>query len=101
MGLTAAGVEAESTGMGLEDASPEALPLPPTAQLLSYVDEAFAAASKAVRTTVEADRLGEACTDLYCRETILVEPVTAHFGHLSRHLGMIEALLGVQGEGQG
>lgn len=100
-GLTAAGVEADSTGMGLEDASPQALPLPPTPKLVDYVAQAFAAASRSVRTAVEAGRLSESCTDLYGRQTILVEPVAAHFGHLSRHLGMIEALLGVQGQGQG
>jgi len=41
--------------------------------------------------------LSQACTDLYGRPSILAAVLLGHVTHLSRHLGMMEALKGIQG----
>ena len=36
-------------------------------------------------------------TSRYGRHGLIGESLVSHLGHISRHLGMIEALIGVQG----
>jgi uncharacterized damage-inducible protein DinB len=85
------------TGMGLDDDASAALALPAKEQLLAYVREAFAAADRAAEA-VRDDELETLVTDHYDRQAPKAQILIMHTGHASRHLGMIEALRGVQGE---
>ncbi|MEX2237793.1 MAG: DinB family protein [Dehalococcoidia bacterium] len=86
----------DGTGMGLEDEASASLRLPERDTLLSYTCEVFAAVDAALAALDGAGYARESL-DLYGRQSIVAEAVVSHLGHLSRHLGMIEALCGVQG----
>ncbi|MBI3537887.1 MAG: hypothetical protein HY070_10050 [Chloroflexi bacterium] len=86
-----------NTGMELGDDMSASLVLPSKVVLLDYAQRAFAAADRAV-SKVEDQHFMVRCIDLYDKETTIGQVITGHLGHMSRHLGMIEALCGVQGE---
>ncbi len=86
----------EATGMGIDDQASAALPLPDGEQLLGYARRAFAAVDEAVQA-VDDGQLGEACDDMYGARTSVGTALLSHVSHMNRHLGMIEALKGVQG----
>ena len=95
--LDEAALGTHGTGMGLDDDASAALPLPAKDELLAYIRAAFSAADRAA-AAVRDDELEELVTDHYDRESPRAQVLIAHTGHASRHLGMIEALRGVQGE---
>lgn len=95
-GLVADSLGFGESGMGLDDMASAALPLPDKAALLDYVARAFAAADRAVGA-VDNAQFALPCLDLLGRETTVGGAVLNHLLHASRHLGMIEALRGVQG----
>ena len=82
-------------GVGLDDDASAALPLPAKELLLEYARRAFAAADEAVAAVDDAD-LPVRCTDLYGERGSVGKVLTVHLTHANRHLGMIEALRGVQ-----
>lgn len=84
-----------ATGMGLGDDGWEALPVPDRETLFDYVGAAFGAANQVMKTA--GDRTDETCVDLYGQPGNVAGVLVAHLGHMSRHLGMIEALVGVSG----
>ena len=87
----------EGTGMGLDDDASAALGLPAKEEVATYAREAFASAEEVLRD-VRDDELLLPSADFYDEGGWLV---LDHFGwhitHGARHLGMIEALKGVQG----
>lgn len=94
------------TGMGMDEEASARLPLPATDELLGYARAAFGAAQQAVEALREDDYLQPAAVDL-ARATWLSGPdqtgqvigwVLTYARHDARHLGMIEALKGAQGE---
>ncbi|HEY6957411.1 MAG TPA: DinB family protein [Candidatus Limnocylindria bacterium] len=84
------------TGMEMGDETAARLVLPGKALLLEYATRAFAAAQRAFALTRDEDleRMG---TDLYGKEGSVASLLVGHLQHLNRHLGMIEALVGVSG----
>ena len=96
-GLTDAALGKHGTGMGLDDDASAALPLPGKDELLAYIRAAFAAADRAA-AAVRDDDLETVVIDHYDKEAPKARIIVMHTGHASRHLGMIEALRGVQGE---
>ncbi|MCC6180063.1 MAG: DinB family protein [Chloroflexi bacterium] len=88
------------TGSGMTDADAQALPFPPREVLLGYVERAFQAVERAFAAIddeqfVQSASLTTAHGPVH---TIMVgEIMTSHLAHVSRHLGMIEALIGVLG----
>jgi hypothetical protein len=87
------------TGSGMTDA--DAQGLPETAAVLAYVEQAFAAVETAFEAIddeqmVQPARLKTAHGPVH--EIITGEIMTSHLAHVSRHLGMIEALIGVMGK---
>lgn len=86
-----------STGMGLDDDASAALALPPRDLLLSYVRAAFEAADRGALALTDED-LERVIRDHYDKDAPTAQILIAHTGHASRHLGMIEALRGVEGE---
>jgi hypothetical protein len=46
---------------------------------------------------IDTEQFMHEWTNLYGRNGLVGESLVSHLGHMSRHLGMIEALVGVQG----
>jgi hypothetical protein len=87
---------AHDTGMELSDDESSALPLPEKTALLDYVKRTFAAADRLFAATRDED-LAVRGPGLYGPESSVMLALISHQGHLQRHLGMIEALVGVAG----
>lgn len=85
------------TGMEMGDDTAARLDLPGKAALVDYATRAFAAAQR-VFAAVRDDDLQRRGTDLYGREGSVASLLVGHLQHLNRHLGMIEALVGVSGK---
>ncbi|GAC1696692.1 MAG: hypothetical protein NVS9B6_04070 [Candidatus Limnocylindrales bacterium] len=83
--------------MGLDDDASAELTLPAKEELLTYLHAAFEAADRAAGTVSDAI-LEAVIIDHYDRPAPRAQILIMHTGHASRHLGMIEALRGVQGE---
>jgi hypothetical protein len=83
------------TGMALADDAWEDLPVPERDVLLGYARAAFGEANQVIKAAgAETDR---PCTDLYGSPGTIADVLVAHLSHTSRHLGMIEALIGLTG----
>jgi hypothetical protein len=95
-GLTPGQLGGSDTGMGLDDDASAALPLPSREELLAYARQAFATTDQRL-TGIQAADLVAPCTDLYGNTNMVGDVLLSHLGHVNRHLGMIEALRGVQG----
>jgi DinB family protein len=85
------------TGMEMGDDAAAQLVLPGKAALLDYATRAFAAAQRVFAAVRDAD-LERRGKDLYGNEGSVASLLVGHLQHLNRHLGMIEALVGVSGE---
>ena len=85
------------SGMEMGDEMAARLVLPGRAPLLDYATRAFAAAQRtfALARDDDLERVGK---DLYGKEGSVASLLVGHLQHLNRHLGMIEALVGVSGE---
>jgi len=70
--------------------------LPPKSVLIDYLQRTLAAVERSI-VAIDTEQFMHACTDLYGRNGLVGESLVSHLGHISRHLGMIEALVGVQG----
>jgi hypothetical protein len=89
------------TGSGMADGDAQALPFPATDVLLDYVARAFAAVEAAFEAIDDAELVRPAkLTTAHgpVHNIVVGEIMTSHLAHVSRHLGMIEALIGVMGE---
>ncbi|MCA1597471.1 MAG: DinB family protein [Chloroflexi bacterium] len=95
-GLDASLLGEGETGMGLDDAVVAALPLPTREELLGYARRAFGAVDERA-AQLGTGELVAPCTDLYGNANVVGDVLLSHLTHVSRHLGMIEALRGVQG----
>lgn len=95
-GLDSSTLGEGSNGMGMDDNVSASLPLPGKEQLADYARRVFEQANQAI-AAVDDEQLNASCIDLYGRETSVAAAVISHLRHLNRHLGMIEALRGVQG----
>jgi len=83
------------TGMALGDDVWEALPVPDRQVLVGYAEAAFHDANQVIKAAgSETER---ACTDLYGRPGTVAGVLVDHLTHVNRHLGMIEALIGLTG----
>jgi hypothetical protein len=90
------------TGMQMPDDVALALPFPPKAELLAYMENAFAAAERAVNAIddeqlVSAEQPQPLTEGIWGGRTV-ADAVLAHIRHDNRHLGMMECLLGLQGQ---
>lgn len=83
------------TGMSMSEAVWKDLPTLDPAMLLSYVEAAFAEANGLLKSA--ASHAEHRCLDLYGRPGTVGDILVAHLSHMSRHLGMIEALVGLGG----
>lgn len=84
------------SGMEMGDETAARLVLPGKAALVDYATLTFAAAQRAF-ATVRDDDLDRRGKDLYGNEGSVASLLVGHLQHLNRHLGMIEALVGVMG----
>jgi len=84
------------TGMEMSDEMAADFVLPPKSVLIGYLQRTFAAVERSTGA-IDTEQFMHACTDLYGRDALIGESLVGHLGHISRHLGMIEALVGVQG----
>lgn len=87
------------TGLGMDDGVLASLPFPPKEVLLDYARRAFAKADQAVGT-ISDDQFHRLVKDRHgaeWKEMAIGDAVLNWLVHDSRHLGMIECLLGVQG----
>jgi hypothetical protein len=89
------------TGSGMTDQDAQSLSFPETTVVLAYVGKAFEAVETSFAAIddeelVKTAQLKTAHGPIH--EIITGEIMTSHLAHVSRHLGMIEALIGVMGE---
>jgi hypothetical protein len=84
------------TGTGLGDDQAAALELPGTKELLGYATEAFTLLEETV-TQLLAGRLALRPDDRESRVESIEALLFAHLTHVNRHLGMVEAIKGLQG----
>jgi hypothetical protein len=90
------------TGMGMTDAYATRLPFPARAELMDYVSRVFERAQQAARTIddeqFQTPEQPQDMTDGIWGESTVGDAVMEHLTHASRHLGMMECLLGLQGQ---
>lgn len=84
------------TGTGLGDDQAAALELPGTGELLAYASEAFALLEDAVEQLLDG-RLTLRPDNRESRVESIEALLFAHLTHVNRHLGMVEAIKGLQG----
>jgi hypothetical protein len=89
------------TGMSMDDDVAAQLVFPPRDQLLAYLRAAVAAAQEAVRAVddTQFDALEQEqplTAGIWVAGSTVGDVILAHVIHSSRHLGMVEALRGVQ-----
>ncbi len=85
-----------ATGMSLPDERAAALPYPPRAELLAYL-EAATTELEAALAELDDDDLAVGADDLLGARAPLGDSLLRQLAHANRHLGMIEALRGVRG----
>ncbi len=89
------------TGMEMPDEAAKKLHFPVKAELLDYVERTFSAANQAVKA-IDAEQFDaveqvQEMTEEIWGEGTIGSVVLEHLTHEFRHLGMMEALLGLQG----
>jgi hypothetical protein len=85
-----------ATGLGMDDADAQGLPMPSIPEIADYAGRAFALATEQI-AAVPDDRLLDRALGLYGREDTILGMILAHLSHTDRHLGMTEAIWGVLG----
>jgi hypothetical protein len=90
------------TGMSMSDDAALHLPFPTKAILLDYVETTFAAAERAFGTVDDklfvTPEQPQPLTEGVWGEAAIGDAILSHISHDSRHLGMMECLLGLQGQ---
>ena len=84
------------TGMEMSDEMAANFVLPPKSVLVGYLERALAAVERSI-DAIDAELFMQEWTNLYETNGLVGESLVSHLGHISRHLGMIEAMIGVQG----
>jgi DinB superfamily len=84
------------TGMELPDDEAAALPFPGRDQLTTYLRGAFSDLEQAVGA-LDDETIRRDADDLIGAQAPLDDSLIRHLSHVSRHLGMIEALRGLRG----
>ena len=84
-----------NTGMGLADDAWDSFPPPDRKVLIGYAEAAFGRANQVIK--LAGTRTDQTCVDLYGRPGTVGDILVSHLSHVSRHLGMIEALIGLTG----
>lgn len=101
-GLNAAQLGYKETGMYMTDEAAQHMTFPPKAELLDYLEKTFAAADHAANSIDEqqffsAEQL-QPLTEGIWGEATVGDAIMEHVIHDQRHLGMMESLLGLQGQ---
>ena len=82
--------------MGLADDAWDSFPPSDRQILIGYVEAAFGRANQVIKLAgTETERTFT--VDLYGRPGTVGDILVSHLSHVSRHLGMIEALIGLTG----
>jgi hypothetical protein len=101
-GFASADLGYAETGMEMSDEAAFRLTFPAKDELLSYVERVFALAERAVHAIDEqqfqAAEQPQALTEGVWGESTVGDAVMEHVTHDNRHLGMMECLLGLQGQ---
>ena len=84
------------TGMSAEPEEFAAMPLGDPALVVGYAEAAFGAVDLFLQA-IDDEVLTERCMNLYGNRSSVGFVVVGHGQHLSRHLGSVEALIGVSG----
>jgi hypothetical protein len=84
------------TGMEMSDEMAADFVLPSKSVLIGYLQRTFAALERCL-DAIDTEQFMQEWTNLYGSPGLVGESLVSHLGHISRHLGMIEALVGVQG----
>jgi len=87
---------AGDTGMLLPDDEAAGLPFPRRDQLTTYLRGAYNDLEQAVGA-LDDDSILALRDDLLGKQAPLADSLTRHLAHVSRHLGMVEALRGLRG----
>lgn len=87
------------TGGTMEDRIAVSLPFPEPRQLRNYATRVFTTADDRV-SALTAAQIETTCITIFPtgKPTTVGEDLLRHIAHLSRHLGMVEALIGVAGQ---
>jgi hypothetical protein len=96
-GLDASSLGRGETGLGMSDDAASELNLPAKAALVDYAQQALGSLDQRV-AAVDDGMLDRELSDANGRPSAVASVLLSHLTHASRHLGMIEALRGVQGQ---
>jgi hypothetical protein len=101
-GFTGSDLGYDQTGMDMSDEAARQLVFPVRTILLDYIKQVFAAAERAV-SAIDAEQFvsreqPQPMTEGIWGDSTVGAAVLSHVTHTSRHLGMMEALLGLQGQ---
>jgi hypothetical protein len=91
----------DATGMEMDETTAANLTFPPKAVLLEYVRQAFTAVDATVRSItedefVELEQSQPESEEVWKPGNTVGSAILEHLVHDSRHLGMMESLLGIQ-----
>ena len=100
-GFAALNLGYAETGMGMDDDFAARLSLPAKALLVNYARQVFTRANRAVATAaaqqIESLELTPLAAEYFGDDPALVHVILRMMRHDNRHVGMIEALRGIQG----
>ena len=94
--ITVAALGYGDTGMEMSDEMAANFVLPAKSVVVDYLQRSFAAVELSLEA-IDTEQFLHEWTNLYGRNGLVGESLISHLGHISRHLGMIEALVGAQG----
>ena len=84
-------------GSGLGNESGQSLPLPSVAKVRSYTKEVFDLLEKRV-AKLDDESFNAPFTDWHENDTNVGDAMVGYIAHANRHLGMLEAIIGVLGK---
>jgi len=95
-GLATETLGAGETGLGMSDEAATGFKIPAKEVLLDYVERTLGLLDERY-AAVDDSQLGAELADVNGRSGMVASVLLSHLTHASRHLGMVEALRGVQG----
>ncbi len=96
-GLDSTSLGRGETGLGMSDDDATHLRLPTKSDLLDYAEETFGLLDERYAAVTD-ELLPQEIMDANGHSTVMAAALLSHLTHASRHLGMIEALRGMQGQ---
>lgn len=96
-GLDSSVLGSGETGLGMSDEDAANFSLPSKSELMEYAGQSLGLLDSQYASVTD-EMLAAQAADASGRQTTVAAAMLSHLTHASRHLGMIEALRGIQGQ---